>query len=222
MDTQSLLGLPTNQSWMWSTAAEPAEAAEEAPRTSMISAPLFCTRGRNSLASHSSTLSPRASLAATPSMVQLLISGYMVGEWLPQMTSLRMVSISLPDLSESWARARLWSRRVMAVKFSTGMLGAWWARMRALVLAGLPTTTVLQVFLAVLSMAAPVLLKMAPLSLRRSARSIPGPRGLAPTRMAASTPSKPFSRLSVSTIPFTRGKAASLISIAVPLRAFMA
>ncbi len=37
--------------------------------------------------------------------------------------------------------ARFWSRRVMAVKFSRGMLGAFIMAISALVLAGLPTTS---------------------------------------------------------------------------------
>ena len=37
--------------------------------------------------------------------------------------------------------ARLWSRRVIAVKRSRGMSGALLMAMRALVLAGLPTTS---------------------------------------------------------------------------------
>ena len=46
--------------------------------------------------------------------------------------------------SESWPRARLWSRRVRQVMFSGGMEGAFCCRMSALVFAGLATTTTWQ------------------------------------------------------------------------------
>jgi len=39
--------------------------------------------------------------------------------------------------------ARLWSRRIIAVKRSAGTSGAWFEAMRAFVLAGLPTTSTL-------------------------------------------------------------------------------
>lgn len=51
--------------------------------------------------------------------------------------------------------ARFWSRRVMAEKFSLGIEGAYLAQMRALVLAGLPTTSTLTLFLACWSRAWP-------------------------------------------------------------------
>merc|ERR1719163_1058247 len=52
---------------MWSIDADPAEAADEAPLRSMISAPLFCTLGVNSLIFQSSS---NKSLAGVPPIVQ--------------------------------------------------------------------------------------------------------------------------------------------------------
>lgn len=48
----------------------------------------------------------------------------------------------VPVRSDSCPRARLWSRRVMAVMFSAGMEGALSRRTAALVLAGLATTRI--------------------------------------------------------------------------------
>ncbi|MNJ78931.1 hypothetical protein D3C77_768090 [compost metagenome] len=48
----------------------------------------------------------------------------MVGEWLPHTTSFSMSATALPDLAASCDRARLWSRRSMAVKFFAGRSGA--------------------------------------------------------------------------------------------------
>jgi len=69
--------LPRAQSLMWSIDADPAEAADEAPLRSIISAPLFCTLGVNSLTFHPASIK---SLAAVPPIVQFLTSGYIVGE----------------------------------------------------------------------------------------------------------------------------------------------
>merc|ERR1719272_1550841 len=75
IDCHSLL--PKTQSLMWSMDAEPAEAADEAPLRSIISAPLFWTLGVNSLIFQASS---KSELAGLPPMVQFLTSGYMVGE----------------------------------------------------------------------------------------------------------------------------------------------
>jgi len=66
---------------MWSMAADAAEAAEEAPLKSIISAPLFYTLGVNSLTFQSWSINE---FAGFPWIVQFLTSGYIVGEWLPQ------------------------------------------------------------------------------------------------------------------------------------------
>ena len=62
---------------MWSIEAEPAEAAEEAPLRSIISAPLFYTLGVNSSIFHPSSIKLKAGF---PAIVQFLTSGYIVGE----------------------------------------------------------------------------------------------------------------------------------------------
>jgi len=61
---------------------------------------------------------------------------------------------------------------------------------RAFVLAGFPTTVILQLGSAKSEMAFPWVLKIAPLAPRRSLRSIPGPRGRAPTSKAYWQPRK--------------------------------
>lgn len=45
-------------------------------------------------------------------------------EWLPQMIKFWTLEMSVPSFWAIWARARFWSRRVIAVKFSRGMVGA--------------------------------------------------------------------------------------------------
>ena len=63
-----------------------------------------------------------------------------MAEWLPQIVIFVMSVTGAPTLPATWAIARLWSRRVIAVKRSFAMFGALFMAMRALVLAGLPTT----------------------------------------------------------------------------------
>src|SRR5699024_5440605 len=118
-------------------AAFAAEAAEEAPRASMIAAPRLATVGMKSSAIQS--WSPMASVAGRPATVAWKISGYWVAEWLPQTVRFTMSETPAPVLAASWLTARLWSRRVMAVKRSLGTSGAFAAAINALVLAGLPT-----------------------------------------------------------------------------------
>ena len=89
--------------------------------------------------------------------------------------------------------ARLWSRRVSAEKRSCGMSGALVIAMRALVLAGLPVTPMRTSSAATALRALPWAVKIAPLASSRSPRSMPGPRGRAPTSRARLTPSKIFS-----------------------------
>src|SRR5215472_17577916 len=133
MLTQSPFGVPSAQSRMWSMAAEAAEAAEEAPRALMMAAPRCCTVGMNSLRTQLSSTSFAAGL---PFTVAALISGYCVEEWLPQMVR-RLMSVTwLPVFPASCDRARLWSRRIMALKFFLLSLGALEEAMSALVLAG--------------------------------------------------------------------------------------
>src|SRR5215213_8123411 len=82
IDTQSPSEVPLTQSWTWSIAALAALAALEAPRASMISAPRLPTRGMYSVATQLS--SPTASQARSPLTSALNRSGYIEGEWLPQ------------------------------------------------------------------------------------------------------------------------------------------
>ena len=93
-----------------------------------------------------------------------------------------------------------------------------WA-MRALVLAGLPTTRTFTSFLAERDSASPCGLKIPPLALSRSERSIPSLRGMAPTSRATSMSPKATSASSVWTIPARSGNAQSSSSIATPPRA---
>ena len=89
-----------------------------------------------------------------------------------------------------------------------------------LVLQGLPTTTTRASSEATSSIAWPCSTKILPLSFSRSARSMPGPRGLEPTRMAQSASLNATSGSSVSTMPCSSGKAQSSSSMATPFSAF--
>ena len=60
-----------------------------------------------------------------------------------------------PAFPASWAWARFWSRRVIALKRSGGTSGAEWRAMRQFVLQGLPTTATLQPSAATASIASP-------------------------------------------------------------------
>ena len=117
-------------------------------------------------------------------------SGYCVAEWLPQIVIFLISVTGTPSLAASWLIARLWSRRVRAEKRSVGMSGALLIAMRALVLAGLPVTVTRMSSAATSLRALPCGAKMPPLASRRSPRSMPGPRGRAPTSRARLTPSK--------------------------------
>ena len=154
----------------------------------MISAPRLATRGMNSSAIQAS--SSTASQALSPSTLALTRSGYWVVEWLPQTVMLVTAVTGWPSLLASWAIARLWSRRVIAVKRSRGTSGAFDIAIRQLVLAGLPTTSTLTSSAAPAAIASPCGLKMPPLASSRSERSMPGPRGRAPTSRPTLQPSK--------------------------------
>src|SRR4051794_9277463 len=101
----------------------------------MMAAPRCWTVGMNSPSSQA--WSSTTSAAFLPLISAWKMSGYCVAEWLPQMVIFLMSLTVVPVLSASWAIARLWSSRVMAVKRSFGMLGALFIAMRQLVLAGL-------------------------------------------------------------------------------------
>merc|ERR1719461_2446816 len=83
-----------------------------------------------------------------------------------------------PAFLASCPRPRSWSSLVIAEKFSGGMLGAFAAAMRQLVLQGFPTTTTLAHCRACWLRAFPVFAKISPFAFIKSARSMPGPRGL--------------------------------------------
>merc|ERR1719445_996289 len=139
----------------------------------MIAAPRFCTVGRNSTLYHLSISSPgfaflSASIAAIPLMVQFEMSGYIVGEWLPQMQNFLMFFTLVFAFFASCPSPLSWSNRVIAEKFSSGMSGALLAAIRQFVLQGFPRVTTLQDLRAYWFRALPVAEKIAPFSLRRS------------------------------------------------------
>ena len=93
------------------------------------------------------------------------------------------------------------------------------AAIMQLVLQGLPTTTTRASAEATSSIALPCSTKILPLSFSRSARSMPGPRGLAPTRMAQSASANATRGSPLSTMPCSSGNAQSSSSMATPLSA---
>ncbi len=204
---------------MWSMAEEAAEAAEEAPRALMIAAPRCCTVGMKSFSYQSRSTSSKAGLPATLVWAR---SGYWVALWLPQMIMLSTSVTRLPVFCASWVRARLWSRRVIAVNWRGSRSGALQEAIRALVLAGLPTTSTRTLRLALSLSALPCTEKIAALASSRSLRSMPGPRGRAPTSRAKSTSLKATLGSSVATMSCTSGKAQSFTSMTTPLSASMA
>ena len=202
---------------MWSTAALAAEAAEEAPRTSMISAPRFATRGTNSSAAHAGSTTSSAGRQPPSTRTRAWVrSGNWVAEWLPQIVTPSTSVTATPARAASCATARLWSRRVRAVNRSAGTSGAWAAAISALVLAGLPTTTTRTSSAAWSLIARPWGPKIPPLASSRSPRSMPFVRGRAPTSIACWTPSNATAGSSVTSTSASRGNAASASSMAVP------
>ena len=123
-----------------------------------------------------------------------------------------------PVRCANWLTARLWSRRVIAVKLPRGMRFAFWLAMYALVLQGLPTTSTRASAEATSSIAVPWPMKIRPLSFSRSLRSMPGPRGLLPTRKTASASAKAVRSSSVEMTSGRSGYAQSRSSISTPLR----
>ena len=91
-------------------------------------------------------------------------SGYMVGEWLPHTPICVMSVTGTAILLASCAIARLWSRRIIAVKRSRGMSGALFIAIRQLVLAGLPTTSTFRSSAALSLSALPCTVKILPFS----------------------------------------------------------
>jgi hypothetical protein len=154
--------------------------------------------------------------AGLPSISALPKSGNWVAEWLPQMATLVTDPTGAPALCASWALARFSSRRVMANQRSAGTSGALDRAIRQLVLQGLPTTRMRTSEAAFSAMARPWGLKMPPLTLSRSPRSMPALRGTEPTSNAHEVPSKAVLRSEVATMSVTSGKAQSSISMTTP------
>ena len=155
-------------------------------------------------------------------MRALAKSGNWVAEWLPQMATLVTAATGTPALLASWPLARFSSSRVMANQRSAGTSGALDRAIRQLVLHGLPTTRTRTSEAACSAMARPWGLKMPPLTLSRSPRSMPALRGTEPTSSAQEVPSKAVARSEVATTPASSGKAQSSSSMTTPSRAFMA
>ena len=86
-------------------------------------------------------------------------------------------------------------------------------------LAGLPTTSTMTSRLATASSALPWAVKILAFSSSRSLRSIPGPRGRAPTSIATSASLNAAIGSEVPTMPATSGNAQSSISIITPFSA---
>ena len=95
----------STRSGAWSIAAFAAEAADDAPRASMIAAPRLATVGMNSSAIQAS--SPTASQADSPLTLAFTRSGYCVVEWLPQIVMLVISVVGTSHFSATWASARL-------------------------------------------------------------------------------------------------------------------
>src|SRR5829696_1372123 len=138
IETQSPSGLPSSQLRAASMVADAAEAAELAPRASMIAAPRLATVGMKSFSIQAWSLTTSA--AFLPPISAWNTSGYWVAEWLPQIVIFLMSLTAAPVFLASCAIARLWSRRVSAENRSGGMLGALVFAISALVLAGFPVT----------------------------------------------------------------------------------
>ena len=149
------------------------------------------------------------------------MSGYIEFEWLPQTAICLMLATGLPVLAESWESERLWSRRSIAEKHLGESEGADFMVIQALVLQGLPTTSTLTSRLATASSALPWTVKISPLALSSSERSMPLVRGRAPTRNAACASLKATIGSLEAIMSARSGKALSASSIITPLRRFM-
>src|SRR4249919_1578837 len=133
--------------------ADAAEAADEEPRAAMMAAPRLATVGMKVFSSQS--WSPTTSAALRPPTSAWNRSGYWVVEWLPQIVIFVMSVTGAPVLADSCALARLWSRRVIAVKRPGSSPSALLIAMREFVFAGLPTTRTLTSLAAERPSAAP-------------------------------------------------------------------
>src|SRR4051794_26344573 len=105
IETHSPSGVPSTQERTWSTAALAADAADEAPRASMIAAPRLATVGMKVPSTH--PWSPTASYAFLPPTSAWNRSGYWVVEWLPQIVIFLTSDTGAPSLCAIWLIARL-------------------------------------------------------------------------------------------------------------------
>lgn len=124
-----------------------------------------------------------------------------------------------PVFCASCESARFWSRRRRAEKAVRGRSGAFSIAMRAFVLQGFPTTSTFTLREAASFRARPCVSKIEAFASRRSARSMPGPRGRAPIRKTYSAPSKASAGSRTAFISASVGKAQSSSSIMTPFRA---
>src|SRR3954453_9063505 len=99
-----------------------ADSADDAPRALMTAAPRFWHCGTNVFSSQ--LRSVMTSAAGRPLTFALVKSGYCVLLWLPQIVTQVTSSLATPAFFARAVRARLWSRRVIAVQRSAGMARA--------------------------------------------------------------------------------------------------
>src|SRR3954452_3231599 len=146
IDTQSPSGVPRCHERTWSMAAFAADAADDRTRALMMAAPRWATVGMYVSAYQAS--SPTSSAAFRPFTSAWNRSANWVAEWLPQIVIFLMSETVVPVFAASWATARLWSRRVIAVNRPGSRSGALFMAMSELVFAGLPTTRIFTSFFA--------------------------------------------------------------------------
>src|SRR5262245_60164834 len=116
---QSLAGVGWSMLLTWSRAPLAADSAELEPRAVITAAPRFWHCGTNTSSSH--LRSVITSGAGLPLILALVKSGYCVLLWLPQMVTQVTSPSPTPAFLARALRARLWSRRVMALQRSWGM-----------------------------------------------------------------------------------------------------
>src|SRR5262249_5980430 len=116
---QSLAGVGLRRLLTWSRAPLAADIAELMPRALMTAAPRPWIIGTNVLSSQARSV--MTSGAGRPLTAALVKSGYCVLLWLPQMVTRVTSALATPAFFARAVRARLWSRRVIAVQRSAGM-----------------------------------------------------------------------------------------------------
>src|SRR3984893_1310703 len=105
IDTQSPTGVPSSQSRAASVVADAAEAADDAPRASMIAAPRLVTVGMKSVSIQAWSLTTSAAFLPPPSAWKM--SGYWVAEWLPQIVIFLISVTAAPVFLANCEIARL-------------------------------------------------------------------------------------------------------------------